>query len=142
MSVARFRKHALAAGLALLIFASGVVVGVALGHTSFAPFSDARDPWDRPHAEHLEAFRDHLDLTDEQTARVDEIMQRTRIEAEAIHAEKAPAMTELHERAHREILELLDEEQAVEYKRMIDHYMRRMQEEHRTLHWAPRSHTD
>jgi Spy/CpxP family protein refolding chaperone len=125
--VLRFRKHALALGLALLIFASGAVVGVVLAHTSLVPFSGVRDPWDQPHAEHLEAFREHLDLTDEQTAQVDAIMQRTRGEAEAIHAKQAPAMMELHQRAHREILALLDEEQAAEYQRMIDHYKRRAQ---------------
>ena len=122
------RKHAAALSLALVIFVAGGVVGVVVDRHWLGrhPAHGVR-PWEHAHDEMLEAFRDHLDLTDEQTARIAEIMERTRAAAMEIHARESPAMRELHERAQKEVLDVLTEEQAVEYRRM-------MQEHEATMH--------
>jgi Spy/CpxP family protein refolding chaperone len=118
----RLRKHAVAVGLAVTLFGAGAIVGVAVDRHWLQPHrAHIVDPWARTHDELLEAFRVHLDLTEEQTRQIREIMDRTRAEAEAIHAAERPAMRELHERAQRDVLGVLTEEQADEYRRMIAH---------------------
>jgi Spy/CpxP family protein refolding chaperone len=121
--MSRLPKHATAFALALAIFVAGGVVGVVVDrHLGPRHGPHGAAPWSRPHAEHLDEFRRHFDLTDDQTQRVGEIMQRTRAAAEEIHARERPAMRALHERAHREILEVLTPDQAAEYQRMLDHH--------------------
>jgi Spy/CpxP family protein refolding chaperone len=77
---------------------------------------------DRAHTALLESFREHLDLTDDQVARIEDIMQRTVAEAHRIMHAEQPAMRELHDRAQREVLEVLTPEQAIEYRRMMAHH--------------------
>ena len=113
------RKHAAALGLALVIFGAGAIVGVVVDRHFVRGFSHGEGPWPHSHAELLEAFRVHLDLTDEQTRTIADIMERTRAEAMKIHTQPSPEMRALHERAQAEVLEVLTPEQAEHYREIM-----------------------
>jgi len=116
------RQHTKAVALALTIFVAGMVVGAAsYRHWSYVDFEQG-DPIARAHAELLERFRVSLDLTDDQVQQISDIMNRVRVEAEAIIANEQPAFRDLHERAHRDIREVLTDEQAIAYEKIIESY--------------------
>lgn len=116
------RRRLLAAGLAVALFGAGVGVGVfADRHLMPHGVIVQHGGLHTTPEEHLELFKSHLDLTDEQTAQIEAIMKRTRAEYESLRGEQAPRVHALHDRAQREILEVLSESQAAEYHRLIQH---------------------
>lgn len=119
--MARTRTTLTALALALLIFGAGVVVGAAVDRHLFPSYVTTGPGFGHDQGHQLEAFRLHLSLSDEQAEEIGAIMKRTRAEAESIRAEERPRMEALHDRAQQAILEVLSDEQAEEYRKLMKH---------------------
>lgn len=122
-TTAQGKPRALAAALAFALLLAGGVIGVSIDRlwVRSSTTQPKKHHWSKKHTpKHIvQRFRAKLDLTDEQAERIEAII--TRIKAQMHEARLAfkPKMRAAHERAQKQILELLNEDQVVQYKKMI-----------------------
>jgi hypothetical protein len=102
-----------------LVFASGIVVG-AFGHR----FTDvvgvsAKAPNPEEFRKRFNAeMKTRLQLTGEQSTRLDAILEQTREEFRATRDGLEPALQKIREEQHQRILEILEPAERAEYEKM------------------------
>ena len=115
------RARLMAILLALVIFAAGVVAGVAIERLWLASGASEEQHSLRERPEVLVArLREQLDLRDDQTEAIARIIARLQDEARTIHENTMTTYRATHERARAEIIELLDSDQAARFQAMYE----------------------
>lgn len=102
-----------------LVFASGVVVG-AYGHrfTDLVGVSAKAPNPDEFRRRFNAEMKTRLQLTAEQSTRLDAILEQTRDEFRATRDGLEPALQKIREEQHQRILEILEPAQRTEYEKM------------------------
>lgn len=115
-------------GIALLVvtFAAGMLAGAAFDQALAArePAPAAQPGWHchGPHGQKTSRILDRLDLSPEQRARVDAIMARRRVEAEAYWDREGPRMRAMVDSTRAEIRAVLTPAQRAEYDRLREQH--------------------
>ena len=102
-----------------LVFASGIVVGV-YGHrfTDIVGVSAKAPNPDEFRKRFNAEMKTRLQLTGEQSTRLDAILEQTREEFRATRDGLEPALDKIREEQHHRILEILEPSQRAEYEKM------------------------
>lgn len=102
-----------------LVFASGIVVGV-YGHrfTDIVGVSAKAPNPDEFRKRFNAEMKTRLQLTGEQSTRLDAILEQTRDEFRATRDGLEPALQKIREEQHQRILEILEPTQRAEYEKM------------------------
>jgi len=102
-----------------LVFASGIVVG-AYGHrfTDLVGVSAKAPNPDEFRRRFNAEMKTRLQLTAEQSTRLDAILEQTRDEFRATRDGLEPALQKIREEQHERILEILEPTQRAEYEKM------------------------
>jgi hypothetical protein len=102
-----------------LVFASGIVVG-AYGHrfTDLVGVSAKAPNPDEFRRRFNAEMKTRLQLTAEQSTRLDAILEQTRDEFRATRDGLEPALQKIREEQHQRILEILEPAQRAEYEKM------------------------
>lgn len=136
------RRSTLGASVALLlVFAAGVAGGVALERTWLSQGTAAedgehedRDGYPKPV---IERFSEELELTADQQARIDTVIDDLREEMKAMWAEARPRYREMVDSAKARIEAVLNEEQVEKYRRLLEREAKR-----HDRRWGPDSAAD
>ncbi len=101
----------------LIVFVLGGVTGAALGGLYRSRASSERP--EKAMHDRFEKMRRELNLTDEQTKAVSNILDETRNEYRALHAELKPRFDEPRQKARAKIRALLSAEQQQKFDAMV-----------------------
>jgi len=115
------------------VFVLGSVTGAALTglYRSRAGGPDGRE---RAMKERFDSMRRELKLTDEQTTAVRAILDETRNEYRALHAELRPRFEEPRQKARARIRALLTPEQQQKFDAMVAQHDAQREEEQKSRH--------
>jgi Spy/CpxP family protein refolding chaperone len=118
------KSKAWAVALLLSVLILGGVIGAAMERfVSGRPTTEARQEHLRGERDRREAYLDwlaaELDLTDEQRAQVEAIVERQRAEMAKVWQELRPRFEELKSQARAETRALLNEEQLAAYEELL-----------------------
>jgi hypothetical protein len=117
------RHRGMFMGLLAAVFVSGGVVGGGLGMmVTQQKFSDCLRHPERMPERMMTKFRGELELTDEQTAKIDEIVRRRHENFEAIRAEVRPRFDAEFTAMSDEINLVLTEDQQAKWKEMRERF--------------------
>ncbi len=121
------RSKLWAVALLLATFAAGATVGAAVvsvwnsGKVATAPRSSGRGDHERGRRpSYAERLQSELDLTAEQRAALDAILERRETEMRELWAQMRPQYDALRETIRAEIMEVLDETQRQRYQTLIE----------------------
>ena len=127
------RSKLWAAMLLLGVFAAGI----AVGGTAWSALNDDRnddrgrrgggssESRDREHRSYSENLQEDLNLTVEQRAAVDSILQESQSDMRQVWREMRAEIDTLRQDVAIEIMQLLDDEQQAKYQEMLDRSRRR-----------------
>lgn len=123
------RSTTAAAVALVLVFGAGVAAGVALDRTWLAPdrasgpeaTRSEKPEGKKPERERtvIERFSDELELTRDQRARIDTILDHFRDRMHEMWSEVRPRYRTLVDSARTRIVEVLTEEQAEQYRELL-----------------------
>lgn len=135
-SVTNNRSRLLAALLAAALLVTGAAIGISVDRLWLrGAASHQRHGWKHHDPEHvMRWFRSKLSLSDDQATQIEAIIRDTRNSAHAAKQRIHPQLKALHEHAQKQILELLDAEQAAKYKKLIEHRKRHFRHMHKARH--------
>jgi len=116
----------------LVVFVLGGVTGAALGGLYRSRASSERP--EKAIHERFEKMRRELNLTDEQTKAVSNILDETRNEYRALHTELKPRFDEPRQKARTRIRALLTAEQQQKFDAMVAQRDAHREEEQKSRH--------
>ena len=116
----------------LVVFVLGGVTGAALGGLYRSRASSERP--EKAMHERFERMRSELNLTDEQTKAVSNILDETRNEYRALHTELKPRFDEPRQKARTRIRALLSAEQQQKFDAMVAQRDAKREEEQKSRH--------
>lgn len=135
-TVTNNKSRWLAAGLAVVLLVAGAAIGVSVDRLWVRGSSSPPDGhWQRHSPEQvMRWFRDKLDLTDEQATKIEAIFHDTRRRAHEATQHIRPQLRHIHMQAQKRVLELLEPDQAEQYKKLIEHKQRHFRHMHKPHH--------
>ena len=116
----------------LIVFVLGGVTGAALGGLYRSRASSERP--EKAMHDRFEKMRRELNLTDEQTKAVSNILDETRNEYRALHTELKPRFDEPRQKARAKIRALLSAEQQQKFDAMVAQRDAHREEEQKSRH--------
>ena len=116
----------------LIVFVLGGVTGAALGGLYRSRASSERP--EKAMHDRFEKMRRELNLTDEQTKAVSNILDETRNEYRALHTELKPRFDEPRQKARARIRALLSAEQQQKFDAMVAQRDAHREEEQKSRH--------
>jgi Spy/CpxP family protein refolding chaperone len=105
--------------LALMFLLGALLVGGALGFTADRVLSGERCARDGDHRRSRTWFTEELNLSAEQSAAVDSILERRHREMRAVIAPVRPRMDEVRDTARQQIRRVLSDEQRARFDELI-----------------------
>jgi hypothetical protein len=117
----RRRRVLVMVAFGMVILISGIAIGsggtvIWMHHRMMRAFHDP----DRMEAELAARIRSELDLTDEQTARVEQVLKERRKAMDKLHEEMSPKFEAERERLRTEVAAVLNSEQARKWNEDFD----------------------
>jgi hypothetical protein len=122
------RTRLAAVGLALLLFACGIVVG-ALGHRYYVTgVVNAKASPDSFRQRYLSEMRSRLNLTPAQVEKLEAIMADTKAQFKALREASRPQMAEIKRQHVEKVKGILTPEQLPTYEQLVSEHERRAHE--------------